>query len=70
MGGAIFSTKSDIKIDSSTFIGNYIVVDDYSTPWGGAVYIGSYFKSVPSVINSKFIDSILFFDFIFIKEKS
>lgn len=57
MGGAIFSQNSDINIDSSTFIGNYIVVDDYTTPWGGAVYIGSYFKSVPSVINSKFINN-------------
>ncbi|WP_407380784.1 adhesin [Methanobrevibacter sp.] len=57
VGGAIYSTKSDLKIDSSTFIGNYIVVDDSSTPWGGALYIGSYFKSVPSVINSKFINN-------------
>ena len=56
-GGAIFSQKSDLKIDSSTFTNNYIEVSDYTAAWGGAVYVGAYYKSVPSVVNSVFINN-------------
>jgi len=56
-GGAIITQKSDLKIDSSTFTNNCAIIDDYTVAWGGAVYVGSYYKSIPSVINSKFINN-------------
>ena len=54
-GGAIYTIKSDLKIDSSKFIGNR-VESDYSCE-GGALFIGSYYIKVPSVINSVFINN-------------
>lgn len=56
-GGAIFSQKSDLKIDSSRFTNNHVEISDSTTAWGGAVYVGAYYKSVPSVVNSVFINN-------------
>ena len=56
-GGAIFSQKSDLKIDSSRFTNNHVEISDYTAAWGGAVFVGTYYKSVPSVVNSIFINN-------------
>lgn len=56
-GGAIYTQKSDLSVDSSKFVENHVETDTLLDANGGALCIGSYIRNVPSVVNSIFINN-------------
>lgn len=56
-GGAVYSLKSDLLVDSCRFVGNFAKGNCLNAISGGAIYVGAYLNNVPSVKNSNFINN-------------
>lgn len=56
-GGAVYSLKSDLLVDSCRFVGNFAKGNCLNAISGGAIYVGTYLNNVPSVKNSNFINN-------------
>lgn len=56
-GGAVYSLKSDLLVDSCRFVGNFAKSNCLNAISGGAIYVGAYLNNVPSVKNSNFINN-------------
>lgn len=56
-GGAVYSLKSDLLVDSCRFVGNFAKGNCLNAISGGAIYVGAYLNNVPSVKNSNFISN-------------
>lgn len=56
-GGAVYSLKSDLLVDSCRFVGNFAKSNCLNAISGGAIYVGTYLNNVPSVKNSNFINN-------------
>lgn len=56
-GGAVYSLKSDLLVDSCRFVGNFAKGNCLNAISGGAIYVGAYLNNVPSVKNSIFINN-------------
>lgn len=56
-GGAVYSLKSDLLVDSCRFVGNFAKGKCLNAISGGAIYVGAYLNNVPSVKNSNFINN-------------
>lgn len=56
-GGAVYSLKSDLLVDSCRFVGNFAKGNCLNAISGGAIYVDAYLNNVPSVKNSNFINN-------------